>query len=406
MRKQLRKIISILLFTVILLSSFSVSSFGADNLVTQTNLTVSPWSWGSESYYSATLPMYYNSSTTASRFTVNSSTWPTGNVGAIRYCTLNISDFDPRHKYNLSFDVYGDFSICPVNVMVNCVDSSGYSQTHSVSLVYIYANYNTGDNVYTHAEVSFIPSNISSNASKITIQFLFGLIDSGSTNLYFKNLTVTDDDSGLWSRLWSWLQSIYNKLGEMLNSLVGIASNVGQGFSNVLTDFKAFIVGGTDHNGIVHQSLASNIGSFIRNLGTTIGGFFDDLWDDLSDAFDDIGQWFIDLGEDIEDFFTMLKNYLLYFRHPVTIVNGVPVDEHGEPIYENVFDIPDFFETLEDWVDDLDNAKTDVETGASAGVQAFEDTIAPLTSILNRVPFLTVFVTFALAVIIIKKVIG
>ena len=86
MGKQLRKIISILLITVTLLSAFSVSSFSATNLIND-NLTTSGWSWLSEPPYTFTTnpALYYNSSTTASRVTIPSN--PDGSY-AMRYTAV------------------------------------------------------------------------------------------------------------------------------------------------------------------------------------------------------------------------------------------------------------------------------------------------------------------------------
>lgn len=366
------KILCFLIVSSVLFSAFALSSFAAGGNLIVDNMQ--QWTTITNTYDTAPSIVYSQP--------LNSITTPSSSIQNelfLKSKSVASANIYAGHTYKLSFDVKGDFSKCKLYIFT-CLNGQWNSQNGQgvTELGSVYSNMSN----FTTFSASFVPSQLYSSGSVTTIYIGLEFLQqtSGSTTLYIRNISLidTDDDAGFWSTLW-------NKLNDILSYLNGVLSNIQDGFSNLaswLTNVKDGIVNG--------------LSTALNNVKTAI-----------TNAISGIQQWFVDLGDNISEFFDTLRDYILYFQHPVDLdENGVPVDEYGEPIYENIFDIPDFFETLDDWISDLEQAKSDVESGASAGIQAFENTIVPFTSILNRVPVLTVFITFALSIIVIKKVIG
>lgn len=168
------------------------------------------------------------------------------------------------------------------------------------------------------------------------------------------------------------------------------------------------------------QDLGNKIGNFFSALGDRIGGFFDDLAENIKQKFNDlkswidnlgndIKQWFKKLGEDIGEFFTMLKNYLLYFQHPVTTNSeGVLIGADGKPVYTNPFEnalqkventVYDWLGSISDFLDGIDESRENV-----AGY--LENGTTLVNGVLKASPILSVCVTFAVAFLVIRKVVG
>lgn len=355
-----KKIISVFLTVLFLLSCMSVLSFADENLI-ESDLTQWTELWSSNPNFT---------SQGSGKYMVSFSNSSASNVYA--YYKVSNADISISDTYELSFDVWGHFE--RVNCYVLASFNNQIQQLDGVELGKIYDDFASSGNAYTTFKTKFVPSNLyDGGISSFEVVLMFQIVNTSTTNLWFQNMQLVNvtDEAGFFQSIGDWFSKVYHA-----------------------------IVGGKDSSGNDHLGLAGDIGLRFTNIMNNVKNA-------ITNAIAGIQQWFSDLGDRISDFFTMLKNYILYFQNPVIInSDGVPVDEYGEPIYENIFDIPDFFEKLEDWVDDLENARTDVQNGANQGVEKIRLTIAPLTSIISRVPFLTVFITFALAVIVIKKVIG
>ena len=168
-------------------------------------------------------------------------------------------------------------------------------------------------------------------------------------------------------------------------------------------------------------SIPSKISSFFTNLGSTIGNFFSDLWEKLRTQFENIGKWFkelgdkigqffVDLGEDIKGFFEMLKNYLLYFQHPVTVnSDGVPInDKTGKPVYTNPFSskLKEILNKLEEWtesingfIDSMDSARDNVTSYMDSGKELID-------GVIKGVPILAAVLIFVAGFYVVRKVVG
>lgn len=374
--KRILNFFAIFFVCFILCSSLSLSSFAVSNLLNP-DMTNSSWSWASWSTYTPTLS--YNSSTNTNSFGFNDTS-----SGILSVRTSSLGDnFQVDDVYRLTFSVFGDFTVVRLEVRL---DLYGSNTNQSVPILTIDQRYRPSDNSFTDFSVTFRPSDYMANATRMNLQFDFIGYGTSSTsqNVHIRNVVLAnkDDNSG-------WFQSILDKLNSWSVALNLQLTNLKNGVLDAIGDIQGWL---TDvKNGIVNG--LTTVLNIVKNA--------------VTNAIAGIQQWFINLGEDIEDFFDMLKDYLLYFQHPVELnEDGVPVDEYGEPIYENIFDIPDFFDTLDGWIEQLETAKSDVDNGANQGIQKLELVITPLSSIISRVPVLTIFLTFALAVIVIKKVIG
>lgn len=168
------------------------------------------------------------------------------------------------------------------------------------------------------------------------------------------------------------------------------------------------------------RNLGTTIGNFFTNLGESIGGFFKDLWANIKQKFDDlktwidglgedINQWFIDLGNDISEFFTMLKNYLLYFQHPVTVnADGVLIGKDGKPVYTNPFDsaIDKVKETVDDWLTKINDFVDGMEQSRLDVTGYLESGTGVVNKVLKASPILTACVVFAVGFLVIRKVVG
>lgn len=168
------------------------------------------------------------------------------------------------------------------------------------------------------------------------------------------------------------------------------------------------------------RNLGTTIGNFFDGLGEKIGGFFKDLMANIKQKFDDlktwidglgenIKQWFMDLGNDISEFFTMLKNYLLYFQHPVTVnADGVLIGKDGKPVYTNPFDsaIDKVKETVDDWLTKINDFVDGMEQSRLDVTGYLESGTGVVNKVLKASPILTACVVFAVGFLVIRKVVG
>lgn len=157
------------------------------------------------------------------------------------------------------------------------------------------------------------------------------------------------------------------------------------------------------------SNLTNSISDFFSSLGDRISGFFTDLKDNLTEKFNNLKQWFIDLGNSIGEFFEMLKNYLLYFQHPVTLdKDGVPVGADGKPVYTNPFasKIEQFKETVNCWLQQIKDFVAQIDNSAESVSSYIENGSSIVSGVLTAVPILTGVLTFALVLLVVRKVVG
>lgn len=156
-------------------------------------------------------------------------------------------------------------------------------------------------------------------------------------------------------------------------------------------------------------NLGDRISTFFSGLTDSISGFFSDLKQSIVNQFNNVKQWFVNLGEDIKGFFTSLKNYLLYFEDPVTLdPNGVPVGADGKPVYTNPFasKIDEFKQTINGWLTQIQNFINQIGAAGSSVSSYIENGSTVVTGVLGAVPVLTAVLTFALVLLVVRKVVG
>lgn len=157
------------------------------------------------------------------------------------------------------------------------------------------------------------------------------------------------------------------------------------------------------------SNLTSSISDFFSSLGDRISGFFSDLKNTLTDKFNNLKQWFVDLGDSIGDFFDMLKDYLLYFEHPVTLdSNGVPIGADGKPVYTNPFasKIDEFKQTVNGWLAQIKDFVNQIDSAGNSVSSYIENGSTIVGGVLTAVPVLTAVLTFALVLLVVRKVVG
>ena len=148
--------------------------------------------------------------------------------------------------------------------------------------------------------------------------------------------------------------------------------------------------------------LGDRISGFFTNLGNTIGGFFTDLKDSLV-------QKFVDLGNSIGEFFDMLRDYILYFEHPVELdSNGVPIGADGKPVYTNPFasKLDEFKTTVNGWLDTINGFINSIDSSRVAVAGYLSNGSTLINGVLTAVPILSVVLTFAIVFLVVRKVVG
>lgn len=167
-------------------------------------------------------------------------------------------------------------------------------------------------------------------------------------------------------------------------------------------------------------ALGDTIGGFFSSLGDRIGGFFDTVNTKINNFKDNVGSWFsdlketikqkfVDLGNDIGEFFEKLKNYLLYFQHPVTTnSDGVLIGSDGKPVYTNPFEsaLQKVEDTVYDWLGKISNFLDSMEQSRVDVSGYLENGSALVNGVLKASPALAVCITFAVGFFVIRKVVG
>lgn len=315
--------------------------------------------------------------------------------GPIRFVeSFTLPQLHADHEYSLDFwYAFNTASFGSLFVVLEVLD--GNQNLINSQILYTSPDNLTSD-TWTNCNISFKPdlSGVQSGYSCRLI-FRFCQAHNGSpwsvhisNYIYFND---NDDDSGLLDGILDWLSRIYHS-----------------------------VAGGTDREGVTHTGIVQGIKNGLSNLGDRISNFFDNLAENIKQKFNDlkswienlgnnIKQWFIDLGENIREFFTMLKNYLLYFQHPVTLnSDGVLVGADGQPVYTNPFAnaLEKVENTVYGWLNDISNFLDGIDESRQ-NVKAYLDNGSTfINGIFKISPILSVCVAFAVAFLVIRKVVG
>lgn len=231
------------------------------------------------------------------------------------------------------------------------------------------------------------------NGVYLNILMEYGSQYSSNNEFLISAITLVnlDDDTGFFESIIAWIQQVANNI-----------TNIGTNIVNKLTNVSSNIVSSV-------STLGSNLNTWLGDVKDGIVNKLQNVQTAITNAIDGIQQWFINLGQQIGDFFTMLKNYILYFQHPVTLnADGVPVDSNGNPVYTNPFStlLSSITDTLDEWFDDLDNFILSIQSTN----QQITSYLTTFTNIFNRfntgVPLISVILTLALIIIVIRKILG
>ncbi len=320
---------------------------------------------------------------------------PQDSTGPIRFVeSFSLPQLHADHEYTLDFwYAFNTASFGSLFVVLEVLD--GNQNLINSQILYTSPD-NLVSDTWTECNISFKPdlSAVQSGYSCRLI-FRFCQVHNGrpwaihiSNYIYFND---NDDDSGLLNGVLDWLSRIYHS-----------------------------VAGGTDREGVNHTGIVQGIKNGLTNLGDRFSTFISDLKQGLIDKLEGvkssientingIQQWFIDLKNSIKDFFTMLKNYLLYFQHPVTLnSDGVLVGADGQPVYTNPF--ANALEKVEDtvygWLDDISNFLDGIDESRQNVSEYLENGSTFINGIFKISPIFSVCVAFAVVFLVIRKVVG
>ena len=367
------------LILIFLFLALSVPSFADNNLINSQDLS----NW--EVYADDNISFSYSSG-------VSTVTVPTGSGQQLQgggYQILTYYIFEAHqlaysHTFKFDFDfksssVENRYVVKPALLLLNQDDS-----IYSVQLI---GSAVTMSRSWATYSFTFVPSSVFPSIpsdKKIAISFSFVGGDNSASNyntkFYFQNIALTDfdDNSGFLTQISNAIAYLHIMLDEAMCK----------------------IVGGTTISGVTYNGFFNDLATWLNNVKQGIVNKLTEVKNGIIDKLEAVKTA-------IGDFFTMLKNYLLYFKHPVTLNNdGVPVDSQGNPVYENPFEEPEIFDTLDEWVETIDEAKDTTEDSADEGLSHISGVMGIITTLFTRVPFLSIFFGFVLAVVIIKKVTG
>lgn len=405
-KKSISKIVCIFLISSILICACSTTSFAdtgnLDFLINDLPYYAEYYDSQNGTYQSlnVTKSIITHKNIQACRFIVSRAS---GNYS--RFASVyKVGMLKANHEYSLQFSyAYTQSSTSRFNTTLQILNGNGVviqSQT-------IYSLQGAASTEWQNVIVNFVPD-LSNVNQGYTMRLVFEFVQTNNTydytcylsnNVYFND---NDDDSGWFQSIITWIQnvvtSISNGVSDLLNSISTLGSNIGTWFTNLGNNISTWLT-----------TLGNNISTWLTNVKDGIVNKLQSVQTAITNAIDGIQQWFINLGNRIGEFFTMLKNYILYFQHPVTLnADGVPVDGNGNPVYTNPFDdtLDSVSDTLDDWFDSLDDF---ILTIQSVNVQ-ITGYLQTFTNIFNRfnagVPIIGVIITLALIVIVIKKIMG
>lgn len=147
----------------------------------------------------------------------------------------------------------------------------------------------------------------------------------------------------------------------------------------------------------------------IGELPDKIGNFFNDLKNNLSTWFANIGNWFTELGDKISGFFVDIGDKISGFFEKLwnRIYWG---NENGESEYEPPTfgeQFTEFLQKLEDYVMQLQQVQGNISDSKDEAVSYLNQGTTLINSVMGVFPsVLTAFVSFGLAFIFCRKVVG
>lgn len=408
-KKSISKIISIFLICSLLFCAYSTNSFAytdyvyhpTDFSVTMINQVAQPN--GAITDYSSTAAYTTQTSggiTYYRYYNTNTNYYSSGYTKEIHM--VRITDLSITHEYEFSmytrmfaavgysaefYLVDGNGTILTVLSYDNISSDLGNSN-HLIKFGFTLENLNLSTNADVFLKIVFQVSS--------WYQYNFQL---GMSDITLRDL---DDDTGFFESIINWIRTVANDITSgvtsLVNSISNLGTNIGSWFTNLGNNISTWLT-----------TLGNNISTWLTNVKDGIVNKLQSVQTAITNAIDGIQQWFVNLGNRIGEFFTMLKNYILYFQHPVTLnADGVPVDANGNPVYTNPFEdtLQSVSDTLDDWFDSLDDF---ILTIQSVNVQ-ITGYLQTFTNIFNRfnagVPIMGVIITLALIVIVIKKIMG
>lgn len=318
----------------------------------------------------------------------------------VRLYTYDFFDLKINTEYNLKLSYYIRYVFpASVNFYIRIYDNTD-NVFKTIDLYTLNYTQSTSDQT-KFVDFNFILSKDDVPTGGFKCKFCFDFEQSytpvvvGADNYICLSQYITledlDDDSG-------WFQKI-------IDAIKSLPEKIGQFFTNLGTQIGDFF---TELGNKVTE-LKNSIKSFFDNLTNNLKQWFKDVGNWFSELGDRIQQFFVDLGEDIGEFFTMLKNYILYFKHPVTLnSDGVLVDEHGKPIYNNPFDdVTDKFKTtVNGWIDTITGFIDNIDSSADSVSEWIVTGSGMINKLFNAVPVLLVLAGFGCAFIVIRKVVG
>lgn len=391
-----KKMISVLLVVISLLSFCSFSSF-AENPGLDVNAfgyTASYVAPGAPSSTDITneITKQIPSSGDIVRFdfpTLNT----TPGVAASTYMTLNLLDgfvIRPDHEYTMSF-IFGNRmqvrSKLDVYVIIYNSNGSQYGSKAVYSFDGICANSTQTADFNFKIKSSELPDGYRTSLKLVYQSFWTNTSNAVPERFYISryiSVVDNDDNTGL-------LQQIISAIKAIPSNISSFFSNLGDRIGNFFADIKQRMI--DSYNGLVYN----------------LSQFKDGVKQWFKDLGDRIHQFFVDLGNDIGDFFTMLKNYLLYFQHPVNLnADGVLIGKDGEPIYSNPFQssLVKMKDTFKEWTMKINAFVTDMEESRQNVTGYLENGSGLVNKVLKASPILTACIIFAAGFLVIRKVVG
>lgn len=305
----------------------------------------------------------------------------------------NIESLKADHEYSISFSyAYNYASNARFNLNLQVLNGNGTVIDSQI----LYSASGGTNNTWYSVNLNFVPD-LSNVTTGYTMRILFEYVqtsNSGNWTTYLSNYIYfndNDDDSGWFESIIQWLQNVRDSVSNIGSNIVSALSNLGTNISSWLTNVK---------DGIVNK---------LSDVITGINNKLESVKISIQNSIDNIQNWFISLGDRISDFFTMLKNYLLYFRHPVTInADGIPVDSSGNPVYTNPFEsaLNSVKSQFDEWIDNINDFIDSIDDSADT----FSTQLSTFKTIFNRfnsaIPFFGSLCLFIVIFFVIRKIIG
>lgn len=209
-----------------------------------------------------------------------------------------------------------------------------------------------------------------------------------SKNIEFEDLTENP----------SWLRKILNAFSDIGTTLSNSFNNLTQSISNFFSDFTSNWNAGIDA-----------IKGKIKDFSDSLNNKLNSMWQTITEIKTTIQNKIEDLKNSIKEFFTMLKNYLLYFQHPVTLnSDGVLIGADGQPVYTNPFAnaLNKVEDTVYGWLNDISNFLDGIDESRQNVSEYLKNGSTFIDGIFKISPILSVCVAFAVAFLVIRKVVG